>query len=304
MAVRSVRVRPPALMTETLITTPGVYRGISSEDYHADPVAGGSLSSTGARKLLPPSCPARFRWWADHPDQDRPSPAMNFGQAAHRLVLSEETTIVVMDVPNWRSPTAREERDAHLAEGRHVVKADEWEIVEAMAAALREDEWANRLIHPDGEPELTLVWRCERTGVMCRARLDWWNPTGPGRPIIIPEYKTAASAEPEAFAREVDRLGYHVQAATYLEAVRALMWDGIGPDPTMLHIVQERDPPYVVSIYRLDRVAMAIGASLALQAREIYRRCVDEDRWPGYVTPPHDLALPPWAERRDGGDLL
>lgn len=42
--------------TTWTITEPGVY-DLPAEVYHADPVEGGSLSSTGARKLLPPSCP-------------------------------------------------------------------------------------------------------------------------------------------------------------------------------------------------------------------------------------------------------
>ena len=60
------------------ITAPGVY-DIPAEDYHRDPVPGGSLSSTGARKLLPPSCPAKFRYEQDNPPT--PTAALDFGQA-------------------------------------------------------------------------------------------------------------------------------------------------------------------------------------------------------------------------------
>jgi hypothetical protein len=54
------------------ITKPGIYPGVPDEVYHADPVEGGSLSSTGARKIL--DCPAKFKWERDtRPAQARRS---------------------------------------------------------------------------------------------------------------------------------------------------------------------------------------------------------------------------------------
>jgi len=44
-----------AVVDQVLITEPGVY-ALPADVYHADPVAGGSLSSSGAKKLL--ACPA------------------------------------------------------------------------------------------------------------------------------------------------------------------------------------------------------------------------------------------------------
>ncbi|MBO0827768.1 MAG: hypothetical protein J2P24_08300 [Streptosporangiales bacterium] len=52
---------------DVMITEPGVYN-LPAAVYHADPVPGGSLSQSGAKKLLPPSCPALYRYWADHPE--------------------------------------------------------------------------------------------------------------------------------------------------------------------------------------------------------------------------------------------
>ncbi|MGW9447058.1 hypothetical protein, partial [Bacillus mobilis] len=52
--------------TLSAITRPGVYDGIPEAVYHRDPVPGGSLSSSGARKLLAPSCPALFKYDQEH----------------------------------------------------------------------------------------------------------------------------------------------------------------------------------------------------------------------------------------------
>ena len=40
----------------------GVY-DLPAAAYHRDPVEGGSLSASGAKKLMPPSCPALFKAW-------------------------------------------------------------------------------------------------------------------------------------------------------------------------------------------------------------------------------------------------
>src|SRR5258708_26204894 len=59
----------------TLFRSAGVY-GIPADAYHADPIEGGSLSSSGARRLLPPGCPALFR-------QDRKSTRLN---SSHQII--------------------------------------------------------------------------------------------------------------------------------------------------------------------------------------------------------------------------
>ena len=74
-----------------MIVDPGVYT-LPADEYHADPVKGGSLSSSGARKIL--ECPARFRWERDHPPV--PTDAFNFGHAAHKLVLGAGPDVEVV----------------------------------------------------------------------------------------------------------------------------------------------------------------------------------------------------------------
>ena len=62
----------------------GVYDGMPEDAYHADPVPGGSLSASGAKLLLPPSCPALYRYRRDHP---KTSAAFDYGTAAHKYIL-------------------------------------------------------------------------------------------------------------------------------------------------------------------------------------------------------------------------
>src|SRR5512135_3837265 len=107
-------------MTETIagpltITEPGIY-DLPADVYHADPVPTGSLSSSGARLLLPPSTPAHFRWAREHP---RPStPAMDFGRAAHRIVLGVGEDLVEVQADSWRTKAAQQAADEARAAGK------------------------------------------------------------------------------------------------------------------------------------------------------------------------------------------
>lgn len=279
------------------IAEPGLYADIPNSDYHADPVEGGSLSSSGARALLPPSCPARFRWHQDHgqPSTDH----FDFGHAAHQLVLGVGDPIAIIDADDWRTKAAKEARDEARAAGHIPLLADDMLIVEAMADALREHPVARALLAPgSGLAEQTLVWRDATTDVMCRARLDWLPHPTAGRRAIIPDYKTCHSAEPEALRRAMAQFGYHQQADWYLTAARAL---GLaGPDAAFVFICQEKTAPYLVTIFEPDPIALRIAAERNYMARAVYRRCVEANHWPAYVDGVAQLALPLWVERQEG----
>lgn len=150
------------------ITEPGVY-DIPDAEYHRDPVEGGSLSSTGARRLLAPSCPAKFRWYQQHPEIKT---EYDFGHAAHRAVLGIGAEIAVFGYDSWRTKAAKADKEAARAAGLVPMLEPDAEIVAAMADVLRAHEVAGRLFQPGrGVAEQTLVWRDRATGIMRRARL-------------------------------------------------------------------------------------------------------------------------------------
>lgn len=282
--------------TETGLA-PGVYPDVTADEYHADPVPGGSLSSSGARKLLPPSCPALYRWELDN--GEAPKRHFDIGSAAHQIVLGSGPEIVVVDAENYRTNAAKAARDDARAAGRVPLLPDEHAQVTAMAAALRRHPVAAALLDPaGGRAEQTLIWRDAATGVMRRARLDWLPaPRGQGR-VIIPDYKTCVSAEPDELARAVHRHGYHQQGDWYLAGAQAL--DLAGDDAVFVFICQEKTPPYIVTVVELDATAMRIGKSRNRRALAIYRHCTESGQWPGYTDDIALLSLPPWAEIQEG----
>jgi hypothetical protein len=280
------------------ITTPGVY-DMPADIYHADPVPGGSLSSSGARGLLPPSCPARYRYAADHPEARETKPAWDLGHAAHLLVLGAGQDLVVVDADDWRTKAAREQRDEAHATGRTPLLLRDFETVQLMAEALREHPMARALFNPDrGTPEQAGFVRDPQTGVWRRALFDWLpdTPLGRGGRMILPDYKTCHAADPEKLARAVYDHGYHQQAAWYLDVAHAL---GLaGPDAAFVFVCQEKTPPYLVTVVEPDAMALRIGRHLNRQAIDIYAACVASGWWPGYSDDVELVGLPGWVENR------
>jgi len=284
-------------MTAAMLTidSPGVY-DIPVAAYHADPVAGGSLSSSGARKLLPPSCPAKFKHWLDHGEEH--SREFDLGHGAHRLVLGVGQDLVVIDADDYRTKAARVERDEAYAAGAVPLLAREHDQVVAMAAVLVEHAVAGPLFHPGtGRPEQTLGWFDHEFGIWRRALLDWLRarPAAGGR-LIIPDYKTAIAADPEAIAKAIDNHGYDQQMAWYLDGVQALGLAG-DVEPAALLVVQEKTAPYLITVVQLDVVALERGRLRNRQALNEYRHCLATDTWPGYADKVIEVGLPPWAER-------
>jgi len=280
------------LPADIVITEPGVYE-MPSDVYHSDPIAGGSLSSSGARALLPPSTPARFRYDRDNPPET--TRTFDFGHAAHNKVLGIGPDLVIVPHDNWRTKAAQTMRDDAHAAGAVPLLEREHDVVEAMAAALRRHREARLLLaEKSGHPERVLVWRDPGTKVMCRAMLDWLPVTPPaGSRMVIPDYKTAASADDDEFRRAAGKFGYHQQAAWNAWGAVQL---GLAERAAFVFVVQEKSAPFLVNVVELDAIAIAIGTYQNRQALRIFRECQDTGHWPGYGPGVRLVALPAWIE--------
>lgn len=264
---------------------PGLY-DIDAELYHSDPVPGGSLSSSGARKLAA-ECPAKFKYWLDN--REPPKKALDFGTAAHRLVLDDGPELVLVDAARWDTNAIKAEVAAIRAEGNIPLKRHELDEVKAMAAALRADPEAARLLEPgSGVAEQSAFW--EDHGVWRRARFDWLRHDGQ-----IVDYKTARSCRREDLERAFNEHGYMQQQEWYIDAGVAL--DVADPEKPFQFVLQEKEPPYLVVVTTCDPMAREIGRHLNTVALNAYAICRESGEWPGYLPNPM-TALPSWVERQ------
>jgi hypothetical protein len=282
-----------------VITEAGVYPYLPEDAYHADPVPGGSLSASGAKKLLPPSCPARYRH--DQLYGQPPKQAFDQGTAAHKLVLGTGPQLVIIDEADWRGKKAREARDAARFEGHVPLLIAEFSEIQAMAAALRGHPIAGPLLDPEhGDAEQSLFWQDEAAGIWRRARLDYL-PYPAGRRMLIADYKTCDKADTASIRKAIGNYGYHMSAAQYIDGVRAL---GLDDDPAFVFVFQEKNPPYLVNVADLGDEDIQAGRDRMAAAAEIWRDCTTSGIWPGYSD--YDIthiSLPPWAVQPLGDQL-
>ena len=270
----------------------GLYT-VEESTYHADR---GSLSCSGAKLLLPPSCPAKFRQRMDNPPPAKRH--FEFGHLVHLLVLGIGVPTVEIDADNYRTKAAQEQRDAARAEGKIpvLVGADandefgaELAKAQAMADSVRAHPEAGELFRR-GHPEKSLYWTDPETGVRLRARADWLTLIN--ERLTCVDLKTGVTANPTELVRPFWKFGYHVQASWYR---RLLIEIGLHHDPDFVFVTVEKEPPYLVTVVRYDSAAMAEGERLGRAAIDTYVECMRTGVWPSYVDQAVEIGLPPYA---------
>lgn len=297
----------PAPPAPIVIDHDGVYDGMSDEQYHGHR---DSLSSSGARKLLPPSCPALFQWERDNVRP--PKRSFDIGHAAHQRVLGVGPDLVVVqkaakdgtlsDAGDYKTTSAQEHRDEIRASGAVPLLRKELDAVNAMAAAILEHPLAAVLFDPDrgGKPEQSLFWTDPDFGVLRRARTDWlpaYGAVSSGR-LIVPDYKsTATSASKTAIAKSVKSFGYHQQDDWYRAVIRGLE---LADDVAFVFVFQETSPPFLVNVAEIDGPSLRVARELNLRALDVYADCSARDEWPGYSDEIELVGLPPYVLREFG----
>lgn len=286
-----------------VVTEPGIYQ-MDADQYHADPVPGGSLSASGAKLLLPPNSPAIYRHRADNPPPS--TAAMELGTAAHMRILGEGPPIHVIHANEWRTDKVKKEVAEARANGEIPLKPHDAETLDDMTRVLRQHKTADLLLQPgSGLPEQSIFWEDPTYQIWRRARLDWL-PHGTNGLCIISDYKTSGqSIHPDTFSRTMYNLGYPAAAAQYCDAVEAAR---PGTETWFVWIVQETFPPYQVACYwakgpehLADPDIITYGHTQMQRACEIYRDCQESGRWLTHSEPDQDIQtihLPRWAANR------
>ena len=263
---------------------------MSAEAYHADPAPVPSLSNSVANVLLNRS---PYHAWLAHPKlnpnyKSDESSRFDLGSAAHAVLLEGDSTkICVVDAADWRTKAAKEQRDQARQNGLLPILAKHDFAVKAMAKAAKlfvsQSELAG--VFDQGRPEQTIMWQEGNTH--CRSRLDWLADSHK----IILDYKTTDSAEPEAFIRQIGRMGYDLQAAFYTAGVEA----ATGDRPLFVFLVQEIEEPYACSLVSLSNTYMELACEKYVRAVKMWDECLSANRWPAYPSRVCYAEPPAWA---------
>lgn len=296
-AGHTIDAMPPRVDVTGIPPNDGVYATIDDDVYHSDL---GSLSSSGARDLLS-STPEEFDFNRRTPRD--PNRNYDFGHAAHKMVLGKGSKLKMLDpkihglkadgkpaaVPTstsmWKN-AAKAARD----QGQVPIAKADMEKAQTMAGRVFQHRVAARLL-ADGRAEHSIYWHDDDTGVRRRCRPDFL-PEGLKRPICV-DYKTATSANPAQFQRAVMDYGYHQQQAFYEDGLAEIGLTDVG----FLFVVQSKSAPYTVSVCQIDPEIVALGRRQNRRAIELYARCIEQDRWPGYDGI-HTVGMAGWAVKQ------
>lgn len=268
---------------------------MTADEYHADPVEGGSLSSSIAHLLVSRS--PRHAWLAHPKLGGKPKKAtktMDRGSLMHRLVLGQGAEIVAVDAEDWRTRAAQQARDEARAAGKIPALLADVEGATEDADEIRR-QLAQFGITLDGESEMVALWTEEAddgTEVNCRAMIDHLLP-----PVIY-DLKSCRSAHPIAMQRHIIGYGYHIQAHAYQRALAAVDRSLTGRTD-FVFLFTELEPAVTVQPARLDGSMRVLGERQWRRAINLWAACRASGTWPGYADGIVNVEAPPWALHQD-----
>ena len=247
--------------------------------------------------------PEKFRYAMEHPPES--TPALVFGSACHKMVLEPATfgdEYAVAPNVDGRTKEGKEIK-ARFAEenaGKTIVSAEDAALMKDMEEAIERCSLANDLLRGDGETETAFFWTDDETEEKCKVKLDRLITGLDGRLYVV-DYKTASSADTDAFNRSMMKYGYTLQAAMYTEAV---MINGKLPyRPGFIFVVQEKKAPYAINIIQVSPEVMEYGINQFRTLLGKLHTCKELDEWPGYLPVGggyNYTELPAWADVDEG----
>ncbi|MES2636334.1 MAG: PD-(D/E)XK nuclease-like domain-containing protein [Pseudomonadota bacterium] len=185
---------------------------------------------------------------------------------------------------------AKEARDAAFLAGNIPLLAKQYEPLQAMVkAAIEQIESCADLGNiklADGKGEQTIL--VTEDDLKIKMRLDWLSND---KKLII-DYKTTDVQSPDQWIRSIVKMGYDMQAATYVGGVSLLT----GEEPKFVFAVQETTAPYAMYFVGIDTAMLEFGKMRVSRAVSIFRDCLKRGVWPIYDNRIRWPELKPWEE--------
>ncbi|CAD6036465.1 PD-(D/E)XK nuclease-like domain-containing protein [Escherichia coli] len=265
---------------------PGIYYGISNENYHAGP----GVSKSQLDDIA--DTPALYLWRKNAPVDTTKTKTLDLGTAFHCRVLEPEefsNRFIVAPEFNRRTTAGKEEEKAFLMEcastGKTVITAEEGRKIELMYQSVMALPLGQWLVESAGYAESSVYWEDPETGILCRCRPD----------KIIPEFHwimdVKTTADIQRFKTAYYDYRYHVQDAFYSDGYEAQF----GVLPTFVFLVASTTVEcgrYPVEIFMMGEEAKLAGQQEYHRNLRTLADCLNTDEWPAIKT----LSLPRWAK--------
>lgn len=230
--------------------------------YHADPAIG----STGLEDFRESRRLYEGRYVTKTIPPLTQSPAMELGTWIHTRLLEPDQYFATLadplpDVaPDGKSWLRRKGSDhekwwaEELAkrEGKIAINEATRKKIEDIASSVLSKKWAHALLRSKGQPEYSIFWTDQETGLRLKCRVDWFS-------VRSIDLKTTERPWPSAFVRTAVEFGYHRKRAHYLAGIAAKTG---AKDPLLLHVAVGTAPPYSAGAYELGDNDRYLNASL------------------------------------------
>lgn len=286
---------------------PGVYDGLDMDAYHACKAAIGR----SALKVLHKHTPGELEHYLAHGIE--PTKAMDFGSAVGLLVCEPHrfgSEVVLQPAfAGERAPEVfrgagskeriQQWKDANA--GKLWLSEDDWDTAHAIAAAVKASPAAQRVLDsPHLKTEQSFFWRDQATGLMCKARPDWWRPDVG----MTADFKTTSGdLDDHDLANYVAAYHAHLQGAMCAAALTTL---GMPFKSHALIVARRKAPVRVrVVVMRLEEPEqvpswLEVGESIFRTCLTEYAVCVRERRFPNYGDTGTTLPVPAYVSMETG----
>ena len=252
------------------------------------------ISASDLKKMV--KSMATWKYAKDHPDESD-SPALVFGRAFHKMCLEPydfQNEYIVSPKFDRRTKDGKEAYAKFMEEsnGKEVIDEELYQTILDMKEELYRTPYVKKLIA--GEHEKSFFWTDEKTGIKCKCRPDSVGKLGEQHILI--DLKTCNNAETSAFIKDAMKFGYDIQAAHYIEGMKAMT----GHDYKFVFICQEKTEPYLCNILEADEYFIRSGYELRDELLRTYKKCIELDEYPGYMgfaedkTYINSLTVPNW----------
>ena len=170
-----------------------------------------------------------------------------------------------------------DEARAEFIGDRAVLNDLDYQMCIKMESNAREHKLASRVL-AGGQAEVTLIWR-HRTGMWCKARLDYLVQTESGHNVILDlKSSTHDINKPRSVARTIENYGYEFSAAFYADGLEVLT----GEAPTFGWVFVEKDSPYQLRLWQASDRMMLKGHNRMEMALAEIAHAEKTGHWPGY----------------------
>lgn len=252
--------------------------------------------------------PAHFR--AKMGVVSEPTDAQIIGTLTHALTLQGRCLFVPIPANSPRRPTkaqinakkpSPETVEAiswwkHFEasnQGREILDEETCESIHRIRDSVMAHPLARTILEraTDKNVEVACFKMHEPTGLMLKGLADVVVSDDKNL-MTIPDLKTCliGGASKEEFSRTIYKYGYERQAAFYLDLFGATYF---------MFIAVEKEPPYAVACYNLDRESIERGRLANERDLMRVKTCMENNCWPAYSDTIETIGVPEWVKRRD-----